>query len=365
MDANLLLDEAQRYFNSISVIYSDTKKERLGKSWLEKLSSFFIFTSLFSVIPILPAILYFSALLINKFLWPNHYFSSVLSDFRAIWVFLSGALFLLFALFAWLENRRADLFSKRLLNDSTYLFALAYDCLIELRSYELNFQYRHLENANAYLKQYLKQNRLRNLFVALSDEKEPSIGATHIKTVIEYCKNMFDWFKISDETEVIATFLKNLQEKVEQRISRKEDINILTLVFENIVIYEYAKLRKIVKQDDELGLDFRLTYLKKAADLTNALPILENIITDNKTPSFLKRVYESVSQWYRKNMIQGQFIPMLILWCIVLYPFFWGLAFSSMPFLNMELNPQIFIGLLTAPFAGAIAIVIALHKNPR
>ena len=356
-DKNLLDGIISDYYNSVE----DSFFYRLKNDWKINIS-FIIFTIsiLFLVVNILPILPITNE---NYFLFLFDYIKKNVElpfeefNFWIKWGL--GSIVSLFAfgisfiLFKYWDKRD----SKMALSYRCMTFCYAFTLRKELKSYLINDNQTHLENILSYFKKIISSIILTPFCLSKSDgSKAVTLNVLRNKLFKE-----FEWIEFSTDSNNLIDSLSLIDTKIERRLKQKVELDKVIPFIDFLVLYEFSKIKPNELNANGVELkEQRNNYIKEFANQLNRIEKLEEITEETATKRIkVKSIITSITGIFSSSNILAMFFSWLVLLTTVF-------VFSSVLVINslkLTIDSTILIGLLTAPFIGAITLVATLYTK--
>jgi len=196
------------------------------------------------------------------------------------------------------------------------------------------------------------KNKLEIEFLEGANEKKIDI----LKFSQKYTNKYF-WFQLDNQSKKILESLKSTNEKIANRINEGFEIDIVLPILKNLLLFEYSTLNAEKTFVNGLVGDFSedllLDYVSELDKVS--LPKREAKKKAKRTDS-LKL---SISGLFLNKNILISFIS----WFVILLFVFGAALILAQQYFSIPMDSKILIGLISAPFAGAIAISVALYTK--
>lgn len=227
----VLSEELKKCFESIAVEHKNTISIIEGHNLLSHVMAIIGLIGFSFVIPISPLIISFffntSSDTVDVFKITGICFNSYL--FKYSW----GIGFVSFLISAGILVHKEEKNKEKVLNNKYFDYYFIYLTVEELKKYLLSNRNEHIASASLYYKIYVNNghfyDRIHWLYKNFDfDEDRTSV---------------FKWIKLDEETSGLLKELIKLGPFIYQKISHKEDYNILISALEKVVEYEYHVLK--------------------------------------------------------------------------------------------------------------------------
>lgn len=198
---------------------------------------------------------------------------------------------------------------------------------------------------------YLK-GELKIEFVAGNDKMKLNI--------LDFSKkypNKYFWLKLDGESEKILKSLNSAKGKIAHRINEGFEIDIILPALKNLLLFEYATLNADKSFANGLVGDYSEGLL---LDYVSELDKLD--LPKRKIKQQVKRK-NNVKLRINALLHNRNILFSIIFWFIILLIVFGIALLMAQQYFSIAMDSKILIGLITAPFAGAIAISMTLHNK--
>ncbi len=179
----------------------------------------------------------------------------------------------------------------------------------------------------------------------------------------QHITKQFSWINFTPETERIINSLSTIDNKIIQRIKQKKEIEKIIPLVDLLILYEFSSIKPEVLNSNgvtlkEKQLDYFTTFTKEL----DTIDIVEevNVINDSKTDK-MKLAFSKLVNLFTTSNIMVLFIS----WLILLSILFVLTSILVINFLNIKLDSTLLIGLLTAPFIGAITLSATIYSKTK
>lgn len=359
-DKKLLDGIISDYFNSVDDLFF----YRLKNDWKIDASIFiFLISILFlalNILPILPAFddNYFLSLFdyIKKnielpFEEFNFWIKWALGTIVSLIAF--GIAFIVFKFWGVKDTKKA-------LSHGYMTFCYAFTLRKELKSYLINDNEIHLENTLPYFKKIISSILITPFYLSKSDGSK----AVTLNILRKRLLKNFEWIEFSTDSNNMIDSLSTIDAKIERRLKLKIELDKILPFIDLLVLYEFSKIKpnEINKNGIELK-EQRNNYIKEFANQLNEVKEVEDAVEDsNVRRTKVKTIIAPIIRLFSSSNILLMFFSWLVLLTLVF-------VLSSMLVINslrLTIDSTILIGLLTAPFIGAITLVATIYtKNKK
>ena len=174
------------------------------------------------------------------------------------------------------------------------------------------------------------------------------------------------WFKLDDSARLVAEGYARFNSAVLGRVRQRIEIERIELILTHLSLYEYSRIEKHSKQEignarasiSNVGKDCLFDFaraLTKLPDLPKTSP--SNAIQSRTTPS------QTVATKTRALLRHENPLVCFLTWFLVFSLVFAPIVTLILKLLSMSLDSTILIGIISVPFAGAVAIAAAIHTK--
>lgn len=359
-DKKLLEGIISDYFNSVEDLFI----YRLKNDWKID-ASFFIFAIsilflVLNIIPILPV--YNDNYFLFLFDFIKKHVNLPFEEFN-FWIkWALGSIVSLFTygialiVFKYWEKRD----SKKALRPSYLSFCYAFSLRKEIKSYLINENETHLENTLNYFENVIS-SVTKSPFYSNRSDKAKSVTFSNLRKELN---KDYEWIEFTDETNNILDSLSTIGAKLERRLRLKTELDKTLPLIDFLVLYEFSKIKPNELNSDGVELkDQRVKYIKEFANQLNGIKEIEDIIEDsNVKRNKVKTLITPIVNLFSSSNILIMFFSWLVL-LTILFVLSSILVINS---LKISIDSTILIGLLTAPFLGAITLVATIYtKNKK
>lgn len=250
--------------------------------------------------------------------------------------------------------------SKKALRPRYMTFCYAFSLRKEIKSYLINENETHLENILTYFEKVIS-SITKSPFYSGRSENAQSITFVNLRKDLN---EKYEWIEFTDETNNILDSLSKIEEKLERRLRLKTELDKTLPLIDFLVLYEFSKIKPNELNSDGVELkDQRVNYIKEFANQLNGIKEIEDIVEEtNIKRNKVKTIITPVVNLFSSSNILIMFLSWLVLLTIV----FVLSAILVINSLKITIDSTILIGLLTAPFLGAITLVATIYtKNKK
>lgn len=356
-DLKLLEGIISDYFNSVedSFIY------RIKNEWKIKIS-IFIFTIstlflVFNIIPILPG--FIDSYFLSLFVFIKNRFNLYFDEYNFWLKWLVGSIVSIiafgsaFIIFKYWENRE----SKKALEERYMTFCYGFSLRKEIKSFLINENQTHLENTLTYFDK-LTSDITKSPFFSRNSEHANSVTFVSLRKVLV---KKYGWIEFTDETNYILDSISRINSKLKRRLNQKIELEKTLPLIDFLVLYEFSKIKPNLPNSEGQELkDQRVKYIKEFAILLNKMEEIEDVFEENSAKQTRQKIITSTFDNLFSN---SNILIMLISWLVLLIIIFIPSSIIVIRILEIKIDSTILIGLLTAPFIGAITIVTAIYSR--
>ncbi|NIJ46607.1 hypothetical protein FHR24_003097 [Wenyingzhuangia heitensis] len=359
-DKKLLEGIISDYYNSVEDLFF----YRIKNDWKIDLSMFLFAISVFflaiNIIPILPGFNDDYFLFLFDFIKKNVNLPFEEFNFWRKWalgVIVSLITFVIFfIIFKYWENRN----SKKAIRPRLIKFCYAFTLRKEIKSYLINENETHLENILDYFKKVI-YSFTESPFYYRNSDFQKSISFKNLKKVLI---KEYEWLEFTNETNEILNSLSSTESKLERRIKLKTELDKTLPLIDLIVLYEFSKIKPNESNCDGIEIkNQRVNYIKEFAKELNNIKEIDDVVEDtNIKRDIIKTITTPIINLFSSSNI----LTMFFSWLILLTILFVISSILVIKSLKLEIDSTILIGLLTAPFLGAITLVATIYtKNKK
>ena len=356
-DKTLLEGIISDYFNSVE----DSFNYRIKNEWKIK-TSIFIFTIstlflVFNIIPILPG--FNDSYFLSLFMFIKNRFNLHFDEYNFWLKWLLGSIVsivafgIAFVLFKYWENRE----SKKALQARYMTFCYGFSLRKEIKSYLINENQTHLENTITYFEK-LTSDITKSPFFSRNSDHAKSVTFVNLRK--ELVKK-YGWIEFTEETNYILDSLSRISSTLERRLNQKIELERTLPLIDFLVLYEFSKIKPNLSNPEGQELkDQRVKYIKEFAIQLNTMEEIEDVFEENSSKQTRQKIITSTFDNLFSN---SNILIMLISWLILLTIIFIPSSILVIKILEIKIDSTILIGLLTAPFVGAITFVTAIYSR--
>jgi len=242
--------------------------------------------------------------------------------------------------------------SKRALRPKYLSFCYIYTLRKDLKSYLINENEIHLSKSVSYLKKVI--NPITTIKV--SDK-----STLTIQELSNQIAKQFSWVDFTAETKKIIDSISTINDKIIQRIDQRKEIEKIVPLIDLLTLYEFSKIKP--DEFNSIGITLkekRFEYLKEFTNELDKIGFIENsIIIDERKSTRIKSIFKFLISSFSDSNILILFIS----WLILLSILFIVTSILVINFLGVKMDSTILIGLLTAPFIGAITLSATIYTK--
>lgn len=352
-DLRLLEEKALVYFDSINDLFNYRIKNYWKYNFVFGTLVISIIFLFFNIFPIIPALrenyLSFLIKLINE-----HLFLIPKTTFWTRWLAGTSLSLIIFLCILPFSIRWDNNIGKKSAPDSILDFCYLFTARKELNNYIINERPEHLIKANKYIKKvtyYLDK-------IKIGEKDDIKINA-----IIEIIKKKNNWFSVDSNTQEYLNAFTTLQNKVFERINQHIAINELLPVVDWLTLYEYSKIKPNELNHTSIHLiENADLYFAEFIKEVNALSPIDVPIADSvKSKNRIKNIINKFFTLFSNDSI----ILMFFSWLFVFSLIFAIGAISVFKYFDLTIDTTFLIGILTAPFIGAITFSAAIFSKNR
>ena len=276
--------------------------------------------------------------------WIKWAFGTILS------ALIAGILFIPFKYWDRKEN-------KRFVKSSNLNFCFAYTLRKELKSFLINENNSHLDNISEYFEKVNSHLALSPFYENNRDNaKQIPLFELRDKLLKKY-----DWIKFNEETNDLIDSFKSINPKIKKRIQEKSELELVIPFIDDLTLYEFSFIKPNLKNQQEVELkDQRFLYLKEMQKELNKIDAYEGVNETERTKkSKIKFALNFVANLYTSSNILVMFISWLVLLTII----FVASSILILKKVSIDIDSTILIGLLSAPFLGAITLTATIYSK--
>lgn len=238
LDKTNLLNDAERYFNLLQESFVYTRNDNKNTSATDRIRSLTFWT-----LPIILLLFFVDLSEYTGFIKNNAYYISIvkyLSFYTKNWFVIVVCCYVsIFVLTGIVDFFIAKRKKPKLLDYSYYDFCLIFDSYSNLKSYLINRRKEYFESAIKSINEY-NSNMSTTIDVIESDPGLRWHGNPVYQ--INQLKRRYTWFKVTNETQIIASGYGKFPYLVRENIKSNNNIEYILELIELIVIYEYCKI---------------------------------------------------------------------------------------------------------------------------
>lgn len=351
---NILDGIISDYYNSVNEMFF----YRIKNNWKIESSSFLFFISvvftIFNVIPLLPLNdNYF--LFLFEFIKKNFDVPFKEYNFWIKWG-LGSLTSSLISLILYIPYKYWDIRdTKKALRNKYLPFCYVYTLRKEIKSYLINDNLAHLENTVEYFNNVMKTMTIYN---AETGSKGFFVNLVKLRTEL---KNQFSWIDFSaDSNQIIDSFLK-IESRITRRLKQKIELEKILPLIDLITLYEFSKIKPDELNQNGIQLsNCRDGFLIEFAKEINSLDEIENLNDlDKNTIHKIKLASLTIANLF----ISSNILVLFLSWLVLLSILFIMLTMILITSIKLNIDSTIFIGILTAPFLGAITLAATIYNK--
>lgn len=356
-DKQLLEGIISDYYNSVE----DSFFYRLRNTWkMKAATSLFVIAILFlilNVIPILPAFID------NYLLW---IFDNIKSKFDfeieeySFWIkwalgtiisiLLFGIAFIPFKFWDIRENKKA-------IKTSYLRFCYAYSLRKELKSYLINENSSHLENVS----EYFQKVNSHLILTPFYNNNKDTASQIPIYLLRDKLLKKYNWIEFKKDTNELIDAFKSISSKIEKRIDQKVELEKVVPFVDILTLYEFSFIKPTLENSENKELkEQRLKYLK---EIQKELSKINEYEGPNEVERTKKSKIKSVLEFFVNLFTSSNILVMFISWLILLTIIFVASSILILEKIDLEVDSTILIGLLSAPFLGAITLAATIYSK--
>lgn len=351
-DLKLLDEKALNYFDSINDLF----QYRLKNYWKYTTSTnilaiFFLFAFL-NFVPIIPGFSDddFYSWILN--IANDKLLITLKVNFWTKWligIIISGVPFVIFYLIQRYWSHKID---KKAISFSAINFCYLFMARKELRNYLINERDEHIQKTNKYINKVL--NSIDRVTI---DDKE----FLKISELINKIKKSKSWFSLDEKTKSYIEALESIENKIFERLKQKVLIDELLETIDWLTLYEYSKLKpnELIDGEKRVG-DNTYNYFDKFISSIINLSAIDLPI--NETLKSQKGIRTLLS-YFKGLLSNDNIIQMFFSWLILLSILFFVVSIIVIQSLNIKIDSTFIIGMLSAPFIGAITFSATIYSK--
>lgn len=356
-DKQLLDGIISDYYNSIE----DSFFYRLRNSWkMNNATFFFVVSILFllgNIIPILPGAVDDYLLWIFEKIKSNLTFEIKEYSFWIQWalgtilsLLIFGIAFIPFKYWHIRENKKA-------IKTSHLNFCYAYTLGREIKSFLINENDTHLEN----ISEYFNKVNSHLVLTPFYDNNRDSASKIPIYELRDRLLKKYNWIEFNKETNELIDAFKSINSKIKKRIIQKVELEKVVPFVDILTLYEFSYIKPNLENPQNVELkEQRLTYLKEIGKELNKLNKYEDL---NEVERTKKSKIKSVLNFFVNLFTSSNILVMFISWLILLTIIFVTSSILILKKVNIAIDSTILIGLLSAPFLGAITLAATIYSK--
>jgi hypothetical protein len=377
-------DQPAEYYTSIKELFGDTQKLEEKEGRFGFFGGLIIVCFVFSLLPIIPWIL---SIVLPRLFRPENI--SVLGygfspgSFWFLWptCFIT---FLVLLITLMVTRGPSEEMRSRRLSPVQMRFAYCYGTVDEIKKYQTNRLYRHIEKAQSYLDRLarslwdltvpasilgLPEARIHYRHLYLHEAELARTGAPAGR-ILGGLTPRVKWFKLDPQTEKILNAIFKLPSKFDDRLKDKRDLSTLARALTELATHLYTEIPEIfegTEDDRRQWEETGNTALNTFADQVNALSPYRaeaKAVSPHETVSrqVVSTGWKLTSFFVHENVLVC-FVAWYLLSLLLIGSGFW-IAFHYVP--TLAVDTVIMSTIVGGPVAGAItAVTIARIGRPR
>lgn len=257
-------------------------------------------------------------------------------------------------IFAYWNNKE----SKKALDSKQMTFCYAYTLRKELKSYLINDNPVHLAKSIDYLKKVV------NSFVEVKFKNSDKQSSIPLNQFREELKDQFEWMQFTEETNNYIDNLSSIKKKIIRRFEQKEKLEDIVPAIDFLTLYEFAKIKPSVLNTEGVEIkNLRSEYFKCFASEIGKIEEIEEI--RNSSERKRNRII-SIFQFIIELFSSTNILVLFLSWLVLLTVLFVISSIVVINSLKLNIDSTILIGILTAPFLGAITLSATIYtKNKK
>lgn len=356
-DKHLLEGIISDYYNSIQDSFFYRKKNFWKYDLITTFFSISLLILILNIVPIIPAID------IEYYLWIYNKIKLIFnikgSEFSFFIKWFVGVTFwlLIVGLFAIFYKFWSLKIKRKFVKSIDISFCYAFTLRKEIKNYIINDNITHLDNISNYFEKIYTDLILTPFYYdnATNSKKIP------LDIVRENLIKKYPWIKFSEESNYLIDSFKSMKSKIKKRIDFKIELEDVLPFLDYLVLYEFSIIKPNQKNDEKIELkDQRFTYLLKMQEELNKLDGYEGISTNEQTK---KKKFTEIFNYIIALFTSSNILTMFLAWLILLTLIFVTSSIIIIKKVNLEIDSTVLIGLLTAPFLGAITLVATIYTK--
>ncbi|WP_420322585.1 hypothetical protein [Flagellimonas sp.] len=246
---------------------------------------------------------------------------------------------------------------KRFVKSSNLDFCYAYTLRKELKSYLINENNSHLENISEYFHKTFSHLILTPFYKKRGD----SDVQVPIYELRDKLLNKYSWLEFNQESSDLIDAFKSIGSKIERRIYHKTELEMVVPFVDILTLYEFSFVKPHLKNSQKKELkEQRLSYLKEIQKELNKLSNYEGANENDRTK---KSKIKSVVKFFVGLYSSSNILIMFLCWLITLTIIFVASSILVLQKVSIEVDSTILIGLLSAPFLGAITLTATIYSK--
>lgn len=258
-------------------------------------------------------------------------------------------------LFFWHWNKKE---SEKAIDSKQMTFCYAYTLRKELKSYLINDNPVHLTKSIDYLKKVVKS------FVEVKFMNSDERTSIPLNKFREELRNQFEWMQFTEETNNYIDNLSSIPQKVFRRFEQKEKLKEVVSAIDFLTLYEFAKIKPSVSNSEGTEIkNLKNEYFKCFVNEIGKIDEIDEV----KNPNERKRNrIISLFQFIINLFSSTNILVLFLSWLILLTLLFVISSIVVVNSLDLKIDSTILIGILTAPFLGAITLAATIYtKNKK
>ena len=356
-DKKLLDGIISDYYNSVE----DSFFYRLRNLW--KINASIVFLGLSSlylflnIIPILPGFkddyLFWLFKLIKNIFTINigeysFWIKWALGSITSIVIFVIA--FLFFKYWNVRENKKS-------INPIYLNFCFAFTIRKELKSFLINENVTHLDNISKYFEKVISSIVLTPFYTEKTDGSKP----IPLPNLRDELLKKYNWIIFNDEANNLINAFNSIESKIKRRLEQRVELDKILPLVDFLTLYEFSLIKpNQVNENNEELKNQRYEYLKRFAQELNKLNELEKV---QETDITKRTKIKSIFIFFINLFTNSNIIVMFLSWLILLTLIFVASSILILNKLNLTIDSTILIGLLSAPFLGAITFTATIYSK--
>jgi len=253
---------------------------------------------------------------------------------------------------------------ERILPRSEMPFCFLYSATKEIKAFQVNRREVHLQHAKDMLTSYFQECEIN---IPPSQIKDMIAVPKKLQStlMVSILKDSHPWFDLTHQTSTIVDAFSHFMSYLVERVSRGLELDRVLGIIEPLYLYEFARLKRETKISlisssasiSNIGREFLDLF---AQQLHSLAPLPEEKPTISTKP--IDSVYRKL--WSKLNLLLAHKNPLtcFLTWYLILFVVFTVPVLFALTMI-ITLDSTILIGLLTIPFASAVAITTAVYAK--